>query len=151
MRAENTIQWVLDLYPDLNPTRKHVLNHLFCVIGNGYHWVNGELVDDDPLHKRYKMIGKIKRAKGPNEDLWNQYSAIQKLHAEKIPDFKPNPKMVFHWYPLSQHSYLFDYPDDIKPDWLAVLNECKELLIADGIEIPDFSSKTTPNNNIESE
>ena len=35
MTAENTLQWMMDFYPDLFPTRKHCLDHLFCVIGNG--------------------------------------------------------------------------------------------------------------------
>lgn len=35
---------------DNNPTifkeRTDCLNHLFCVIGNGYFWKNGELVEE---------------------------------------------------------------------------------------------------------
>ena len=40
------------------------------------------------------------------------------------------------WYPLSkEHSYLYNYPDDIKPDWKALLEECKQMLIDDGVEV----------------
>ena len=45
-------------------------------------------------------------------------------------------KYQFEWYPLSKkYSYLYDVPDDIKPDWKALLKECKALLIEDGIEV----------------
>ncbi len=63
MRAEDTLQYMADFYPELFPTRKHALNHLFCVLGNGYEWINGELVDDDnEYEKRYKLRNHIKRA-----------------------------------------------------------------------------------------
>lgn len=45
MRAEETLQFMMDFYPELFPSRKHYLNHLFCTIGNGYDWRKGELVD----------------------------------------------------------------------------------------------------------
>ena len=35
-----------------------------------------------------------------------------------------------------KYAYLFNYPDDIKPDWLAALNECRTLLIEDGFNLP---------------
>lgn len=46
MKAEETLQYMADFCSDIFPTRKHALDHLFCVIGNGYDWVNGELVCD---------------------------------------------------------------------------------------------------------
>ena len=136
MTAENTLQWMMDFYPDLFPTRKHCLDHLFCVIGNGFEWVNGELVDNDEHSKRYKMIQDIEHAHGMCEDQWyanlKLHKRLQKIH----PDCKMPRSLQFEWYPLSKdYSFLYDYPADIKPDWLKILNECKELLIADGIEI----------------
>lgn len=136
MKAENQLQWMMDFYPDLFPTRKHCLDHLFCVIGNGFEWVNGELVDNDEHSKRYKMIQDIEHAHGMCEDQWyanlKLHKRLQKIH----PDCKMPRSLQFEWYPLSKdYSFLYDYPGDIKPDWLKILNECKELLIADGIEI----------------
>lgn len=52
MRAEDQLQYMADFYPELFPTRKHALNHLFCVLGNGYDWINGELIDDDSICKK---------------------------------------------------------------------------------------------------
>ena len=46
MNIELTIQNMFDEYPTLFKERADCLNHLFCTIGNGYEWVNGELVGD---------------------------------------------------------------------------------------------------------
>lgn len=143
MRAEDELQFMMDFYPDLFPTRKHCLDHLFCVIGNGYQWIDGELVDnDDEYHKRYQIVEHIKRAKGKNEECFYKRmdeeirlkSILKENYKQRFGDMKYN----FSWYPLSKkYSYLYDYLEDIKPDWLAILNECKQLLEADGIKIED--------------
>lgn len=45
-------------------------------------------------------------------------------------------KYNFKWYPLGKDlEKLYNYTDDIKTDWKALLEECKALLIADGIEV----------------
>ena len=71
MKAENQLQWMMDFYPDsFSYKETHCLDHLFCVIGNGFEWVNGELVDNDEHSKRYKMIQDIEHAHGMCEDQW---------------------------------------------------------------------------------
>ena len=49
MKPERTLQKMYDEYPKLFPTRQQALDHLFCVIGNGYSWHKGEIVADDEL------------------------------------------------------------------------------------------------------
>ena len=40
------------------------------------------------------------------------------------------------WYPLSKkYSLIYEVPDDVTPEWKALVEECKELLRKDGIEI----------------
>lgn len=137
MRAEDTLQYMADFYPDIFPTRKHCLDHLFCVIGNGFEWVKGELVDnDDKYQKRYKLRKPIKKAEFWREENWYQmnefYGGLYCLdEKQKIP-----VQYNFEWYPLSKrYSALFTYPEDIKDDWKALLEECKQMLIADGIDL----------------
>lgn len=136
MRAEDTLQYMTDFCPILIPTRKHALNDLFCVVGNGYDWVNGELVNDDNRYvKRYKLRKPIEKAEFRYEQDWLDmnkfYRELYEDTNKKIPF-----KYDFEWYPLSKtYSYLFNYPDDIKDDWRALLEECKQLLIEDGIDL----------------
>ncbi len=45
MNYHDTVFECLQIYPDLFPTRLEVDNQLFAVIGNGYDWIEGELVE----------------------------------------------------------------------------------------------------------
>lgn len=136
MRAEDTLQYMADFYPDIFPTRKHCLNQLFCVIGNGYEWINGELVDKDSKYeKRYKLRKSITKAEFPNEERWLHdrqfYIVLHEGEEGKIPW-----KYSFNWYPLSKnYSKLYNYPEDITDDWMVLLEECRQMLITDGITI----------------
>ena len=47
MTLELTIQDLFDRFPGLFKERSDCLNQLFCTIGNGYDWENGELVGGD--------------------------------------------------------------------------------------------------------
>lgn len=38
---------------------------------------------------------------------------------------------------MANVKYLFDYPEDIKDDWKAAIEECKKLLRKDGFDIPE--------------
>lgn len=140
MRAEDTLQYMADFYPKLFPTRKHALDQLFCVVGNGYDWVNGELVDDDNKYeKRYKLIKPIEKAEFRNEEYWLNMNKFCRELYENTNNRIPY-EYDFEWYPLSKtYSYLFNYPDDIKDDWRALLEECKQLLIEDGIDLENVS------------
>lgn len=132
---------MMDFYPDIFPTRKHCLDHLFCTLGNGYKWVNGELVDDDnPYTNRYKLQKHIKHAE-PNDEF--HYSKMRemevrwkKIWGDEYKITKNNAKYHFCWYVDKNSVFdckLFNYPDDIKPDWLAAIEECKQLLRDDGV------------------
>lgn len=134
MRAEDTLQYMADFYPTLFRTRKHALNHLFCTIGNGYEWLNGELVEDGEYENRYKLRKPMKKAIFKNEDHWLKmhqlYIGINKEKGIEIP-----PEYQFKWsVPSKEYSKLFNYPDDIKEDWRALQNECIELMRQDEIE-----------------
>lgn len=39
------------------------------------------------------------------------------------------------WYPISEYSLIKRIPADIKPDWKEAVEECKEMLRKDGIEV----------------
>jgi len=136
MTAENTIQWMMDFYPELYPTRKHCLNQLFCVIGNGYKWINGELVDTDPdeFTKRYKFKKPVDRAVSRNEEHWYLMSDWHKQLKQLDPEHRTPMQYEFEWYPVaSEYSYVVNFPEDITPSWKAAILECRKLLASDGI------------------
>lgn len=132
MRAEDTLQFMMDFQGGLFHSRQKCLDQLFCTIGNGYSWVDGELVEDSrdtkTLLSRWKLVTPIEHA----EPTWG-VSELGKMREDilKRRDIKDQK-----WYPLSkEYSYLYNYPDDIKPDWKALIEECKQMLIDDGIEV----------------
>lgn len=143
MRAEDSIQLVLDFMGDTLPTRKHALNYMFLVVGNGFRWENGELTNPhSDVYNRYIPVGNVQHAKGRTEDQWYDAHATFKKLIEKgaftntMDDFRYN----FRWclkednLPYS-NCLLMTYPKDIKPDWLKVINEIKDSLKEEGIYV----------------
>ena len=132
MRAEDTLQFMMDFRGDMYYSRQECLNQLFCVIGNGYEWIDGELVEGrietSELLSRWQLSNPIEHAKLTksreecgkiNEEIWNRRG----IKTER-------------WKPLSKkHSNLFIYPKYIKPDWTALLEECRQMLIENGIAL----------------
>lgn len=133
MRAEDTLQFMMDFNGNLFWSRQQCLSHLFCTIGNGYEWENGELVEKDydtkQMLSRWQLIEPVKHAE-PRQ------LAVELNEIREGIQRRRGVKEIPKWYPLSkEYSYLYNYPDDIKPDWLALIKECKQMLIADGIEV----------------
>ena len=125
-----------DFYPSIFPTRKHCLNHLFCTIGNGYRWVKGELVeDDDKKYNRYRLVKPVRKAEFEDErDWWVRYRFEQEMHEET--GKRINPDYFFEWsQPSREYSYIYHFPKNIRPDWKALLEECRQMLKEDGVEI----------------
>lgn len=136
MKAENTLQIMMDFHGSLFYTRQKCLDHLFLTIGNGYEWKNGELVekDEDVRLKRYVLIKDIKHAE-PDEMI-KQLGMFKESLESKLESSENRQK--YTWYPLCKdYSYICNYPKDIKPDWKALINECKAMLKEDGIEVPE--------------
>lgn len=55
-------------------------------------------------------------------------------------DFHRKPPRSFGWYFFlagycKRYAYLFNYPEDIKPDWKNAIDECKQLLKEDGYNL----------------
>lgn len=135
MRAEDTLQFMADFYSDLFPTRKHALDFLFNVVGNGYEWVKGELVDkDDEFEKRYKLRKPIekaifRKAEGwlSAEDTWKRMEAVG-IH-------ETPPLAIFNWTTPGVFTTLCTVPKDITDDWKHLIEECLSLMKADGVDI----------------
>ena len=130
MNVELTVQSMYDNYPVIFQDRFDCYNHLFCVIGNGFEWVDGELVDGCVVQNLTKHSNNL---------------VDGKAHQHITPEFefprKPRRERWYFRYPDGEihygkdFAYLFNYPEDIKPDWLDALNECKAMLVEDGYDI----------------
>lgn len=144
MKAENTLQIMMDFHGDLFYTRQKCLDHLFCVIGNGYEWKDGELIDTDVDERvtRYTFIKDIEHAEPSLETkmtgLQEEQILMTKIQLKSLENPKILEMLPQKWYPISEeYSYICNYPEDIKPDWLALINECISMLNNDGITVPE--------------
>ena len=64
MEVKKTLKLALINYPEIYPNALTVYDHWFCVIGNGYKWLDGELVEKDFGYKKAKTLKKaIKQIK----------------------------------------------------------------------------------------
>jgi len=79
MSLRDTVRYCLLWYPSIFKNALDVYNHLFCVIGNGYDWKDGCLVDGHDKKKKSKLD--IKDA------------AIEYLEAE-LKNEKPNDVLI---------------------------------------------------------
>ena len=113
MRAEDTLQYMMDFWGKIFPTRKHCLDHLFFTIGNGYEWVDGELVTkDSDFLDRWQLKEPIEYAKPAESVLATYYTRKRLLNI----DGKDIDDWLFK--NLSKYSKIYNLPDDIKDDWL---------------------------------
>ena len=172
MTLERTIQRMFNGYPGLFKTRADCLDQLFCVIGNGYHWKDGELVsgEDDALeavsldsffvngkafqhnklsiraerdyyNKQFEKRHHIRSYENAPAEVRELFERIEREALAGLPDDKyyTTPRCQ-RWYFFTagychDYAYLFNYPDDIKPDWLSGIEECKQLLREDGYDV----------------
>jgi hypothetical protein len=111
-----------DNFPDLFQERHECLDHLFLTIGNGYEWKKGQLVSKEDRPKRF--VGQLDE----------NGKAVQRIRSEFYYTFKDRMEKTFgkqecKLYPICRaYSKLLNYPEDIKPDWLAGIKEMYEYI-----------------------
>ena len=137
MTLESTIQHSLLHYPDLYQARWQVLDHLFCVIGNGYEWRNGVLVlKEKPKRPVATYDNRIK-----DQDRFDKehvhLAGYRGTKKQRISKMKTQDTARFMqpalFYPLSEYSKMVTFPDDIKIDWLfGVLEICNLIILSEG-------------------
>lgn len=139
MNVVETIQTLLLNYPTLFKTRMNCLEHMFLVVGSGFDWVDGELVDPRMVMKAeptyldydeelsaYTEYPEIVN----NEDFQNSIKLKVSLHNNWVDFVENNSELIAstktttfshhtkEFYPISgNYSNLCKFPDNIKPDW----------------------------------
>jgi len=90
MNLKDQIYYSCAVYSSIHPNRAAVLNHLFCVIGNGYEWHKGKLValdgdmftkDGRPLSLK-AAINKTFRNRHKRNEFRKQWERKQKREAK---------------------------------------------------------------------
>ena len=150
MQVETTIQQMFDEHPSLFATREECYNQLFCVIGNGYDWLHGQLVpsgdaySNDPnvafMHdadyarvvpRAAQSEKNIRKKRKEDRSMWNTFRWFRLQ--DKGKDIGMYSEAT-EWYPVCErYSYVLNSPENIKPDWRAAIEECKAMLIRDGV------------------
>jgi len=123
---QDTIDRMMRLYPDLFPTELHCLDQLFLVIGNGYYWEDGQLVnrfertDDEVISERELFDQEMAQSRAELVEALEKMndqvmadrilSIMEELHA---------PARLCLYTICREYSKVFRVPDDVEPDWLA--------------------------------
>lgn len=134
MSPEETIRYAIRNFPTLfhDTGRAGVLHHLFFVNGNGYDWVNGELVDPYDNEEYERPRRPIEDAPEILRDIYEtverEIAAIRQEVRENLDEYCammvwPAPHRV---YPLCQYADVLNIPDDVTADWKAAAVEALE-------------------------
>lgn len=99
---KQTVKSMIHYHPRLHSTEFCAPHYLFFVNGNGYDWVNGQLVRSSKRRPSSRWVAKD----------------------GKVPILIPIGDITrYDLYPLWECSPAVIFPDDIKPDWLKALKE----------------------------
>jgi len=121
---------LMKYYPELFPTEKHVLFHLFFVAGTGYHWQNGELVS---VYQEDVELVFARRKEATQELVSLCREALGEVAAAEVIKILNEPNGPEKgMYPLWEGSHIVQLPDDIKPDWFEAAT--KAVVFADTLE-----------------
>lgn len=112
-------------YPSISNNMWELLNHWFLIIGNGYEWVDGELVPDE-YDSEKKIYAAAKKTLKPGKPTpW----------AIKESDFG-----MGDFVGASKHSAIMTIPLDAKPEWKAcVVGLCRYIIKHDIKGLPELA------------
>lgn len=160
MKFVDTVKHIMATYPSVNENVFDVYNHLFLTIGNGFDWVDGELVSDtitkassisctDKLLTN--LISRIKNISGLKESLRNNLidktfenyknilSAITQME-NSICNMSIPTESPFVFDDLNEHSALANLPENVKSDWLYAAKRFVDLIKSNKDLIKDDSN-----------
>ena len=146
----NDYEWENGELCRMPPLDMEQIEHLTTrlVDGKGHQYKKLSLRDEARLHEE-KQIAEGWYEHYPDECA----ERLKQVHAKTIAEMPDDvfyyiPERAKRWYfycdtPAGTYidfcedfAYLFNYPDEIKPDWKAGIEECRRLLIEDGYELP---------------
>lgn len=143
---KQTLKFSMLRYPTIFPNPVDVCVHLFCAIGNGYEWYEGEMVDrfhhNEPLVMKYPLDRDMTPEMAAihasvdartGHKLKDQARFVQMKWTEENIDaivdaiptnvyFGSDPKSYYFRKGIClEHAHAFHFPEDIKKDWAEAL------------------------------
>jgi hypothetical protein len=140
MTPQQTIYAALYNYPSLFSNKAEVMQHMFCVIGNGYQWEDGELVAySEELVSPYRSYFESFQRHN-NQNLYVEFCTEAKyVHYNifKLSHELNNELFIIacandeaNLYPLSyDYAKLWNIPENITPEWKQLWQQAWNLFI----------------------
>lgn len=153
MRAEDYLQFQFDFWPELFYSRENLLDHIFCSVGNGLEWRDGEIKDRNSFHDckderedRYVLKHPVERAVPSYLGISHRQAKLSHLKLlmnsdNEFADIYKNDYNVItkSFNSLSKnHSLIYEIPDNVKPDWLDLCIETIGYMKESGIDVSDI-------------
>jgi hypothetical protein len=139
--VNETVRNAITCYPSLFATRGDALHHLFLVLGNGYTWHKGEIVNKFPEDEGQPWTPERESASfariDGNADLLRElvdervqrHQAILSNLDAAVQDLTLTREFV---YPQFDGALLFTIPEDVTDDWAAAAEDAKTIAIQGG-------------------
>ncbi len=147
---------MLTEYPSLFQDKSACFSHLFLTNGNGYNWVDGELVsidsdksgpdfkdEDEVIREQIEKYGEITNYKQLlGKELYGYIRLETRKHNLLIQFAIDNIDLIMESEMISFHSgssiyysgwdycKLMQVPEDVKEDWLQAVNDCRSALVS---------------------
>ena len=135
MNTEETIRVALINFPSIFPNALSVYNHLFCTVGHGYEWENGELVSTGRYNTDVKtaILKEVESLYSFFTNLQpstlNNWRSIEIRRDETIKNINLifdtsssltdfTPASDFQFSEITKYSKILNLPSDITSDWL---------------------------------
>lgn len=96
MKFNDALYVSMAAYSCIHPNRARALDHFFCVIGNGYDWVNGQLIDyEETQHPKLspkQRINRIFKQRKKRHEIEEKERAAMEARIAKE-ERKPDPEL----------------------------------------------------------
>ena len=137
LTPEKFIQKQIKDWPTLFKDRLDVIDYTFFTIGNGFDWLDGEVVDCGPEavsnHKDeeedlfdQRFVRSLKEAGISDKDIKELMERAEEQEKERLAKLPPK---THRFYPVSEdYSLVSIVPDDVLPGWLDFAYEAAVLL-----------------------
>jgi hypothetical protein len=140
--VKETVFRMLIHYPSLFADKADCYHHLFIVLGNGYDWINGGLIDkfdklgDEPRWEDESGAGKPDESPFIVDFMRNDRILIAKRNNARIRFALDNIDFIIaepvHFdnrvYPVCNLTSLFHMPKNVREDWKQACNEASSAL-----------------------